>query len=231
MRLLLISSSNVHGYGYLDHPEPEMKSFLAGKKNVAFVPFAIHDRDAYYAKVRERLARMGFNVSHVKKAKDLDADAIFVGGGNTWRLLSTLQEMKMLDEIRRRVRAGTPYVGSSAGSNIAAPTIKTTNDMPIIEPQSFEALGLVTYQLNPHYLDADPGSTHMGETREQRIMEFLEENTTPVVGLREGTMLRVENGKSTLVGMRPARVFLRGRDPIEVQPGTVIEQVLVSSRA
>ena len=118
-----------------------------------------------------------------------------------------------------------------AGSNIAAPTIKTTNDMPIIEPQSFESLGLVTYQLNPHYLDADSGSTHMGETREQRIMEFLEENTTPVVGLREGTMLRVENGKSTLVGMRPARVFLRGRDPIEVQPGTVIEQVLVPSRA
>ena len=224
MRLLLISSSNVHGYGYLDHPEPEIKSFLAGKKNVAFVPYALKDRDAYTAKVRERLGRMGFEVAQVKTAKDLDADAIFVGGGNTWRLLNTLQEMNMLDEIRRRVRGGTPYVGSSAGSNIAAPTIKTTNDMPIIEPQSFEALAFLTYQLNPHYLDPDPASTHMGETREQRIQEFLEENATPVVGLREGSMLRLENGKSTLLGMKPARIFLRGRAPFEVEAGTVIEE-------
>lgn len=227
MRLLLISSSNVYGYGYLDHPEPEIKSFLAGKKSVAFVPFALKDRDAYTEKVRERLQRMGFKVSPVKTARDLDADAIFVGGGNTWRLLKTLQEMNMLDEIRRRVRAGTPYVGSSAGSNIAAPTIKTTNDMPILEPKSFEALALVTYQLNPHYLDADPASTHMGETREQRILEFLEENTAPVVGLREGTMIRVEGGQSTLLGMKPARIFLRGGEPREVEPGTVLESIWV----
>ena len=228
MRLLLISSSNVHGYGYLDHPEQEMKSFLAGKKHVAFVPFALEDREAYTEKVRERLGRMGFQVSQVKTARDLDSEAIFVGGGNTWRLLKTLQEMNMLDEIRRRVRAGTPYIGSSAGSNIAAPTIKTTNDMPIVEPKSFEALALVTYQLNPHYLDPDPTSTHMGETREQRILEFLEENTTPVVGLREGTMIRVEGGKSTLLGKKPARVFVRGRQPVEVEPGTVLEEALSS---
>jgi dipeptidase E len=227
VRLLLISSSNVHGYGYLDHPEPEMRSFLAGKTRVAFVPFALKDRDAYTGKVRERLGRMGFNVSPVRTASDLDSEAIFVGGGNTWRLLKTLQEMNMLEEIRRRVSAGTLYIGSSAGSNIAAPTIKTTNDMPIVEPKSFEALALVTYQLNPHYLDADPATTHMGETREQRILEFHEENTTPVVGLREGTMVRVQDGKSTLLGMKPARVFLRGRAPVEVEPGSVLESIWV----
>jgi dipeptidase E len=159
---------------------------------------------------------MGLRVLQVKTARDLDAEAIFVGGGNTWRLLKTLQEMNMLDEIRRRVRTGTPYIGSSAGSNIAAPTIKTTNDMPVVEPKSFEALALVTYQLNPHYLDADPTSTHMGETREQRIL-----------GLREGTMIRVESGQSTLLGMKPARIFLRGRAPREVEPGTVLESIWV----
>ncbi len=221
MRLLLISSSNVFGYGYLDHPEPEIKSFLKGIKRVAFVPFALQDRDAYTAKVRERLGRMGFEISQVNGPRDLKADAIFIGGGNTWRLLKTLQEMDMVDEIRRVVRAGTPYVGSSAGTNITGPTIKTTNDMPIVEPRSFEALAFVTYQLNPHFLDPDPNSTHMGETREQRIREFLEENSTPVVGLREGSMLHVEDGRSTLLGTRPARIFRRGQEPVEVEPGTL----------
>ena len=222
-RLLLISSSTVHGYGYLDHPEPEIKQHLAGRKRVAFVPFAIKDREAYTTKVRERLGAMGLEVSQVRKASDLDADAIFVGGGNTWRLLKTLQDLDLVKPIRDRVLAGTPYIGSSAGSNIAAPTIRTTNDMPIVQPKSFDALNLVRYQINPHFLDADPTSTHMGETREQRIMEFLEENDTPVVALREGTMLRVEDGKSTLLGLRPARIFFRGREPYEVQPGTVLE--------
>jgi dipeptidase E len=221
--LLLISSSNVHGYGYLDHPEPEIRKHLAGRRRVAFVPFAIRDREAYTVKVRDRLGAMGFDVSQVRKAKDLDADAIFVGGGNTWRLLKTLQDLDLLGPIRERVLAGTPYIGSSAGSNIAAPTIKTTNDMPIVQPRSFDALDLVRYQINPHYLDADPTSTHMGETREQRILEFLEENETPVVAIREGTMLRVENGRSTLLGLKPARIFVRGRDPYEVEPGTVLD--------
>jgi dipeptidase E len=222
VRALLISSSNVHGYGYLDHPEQEIKSFLKGAKRVAFVPFALHDHDAYAAKVRERLARMGFEVTQVRTERDLKADAMFVGGGNTWRLLKKLQDLEMLDAIRALVRNGQPYMGSSAGSNIAAPTIKTTNDMPIVEPPSFEALGLVTYQINPHYLDPDPASTHMGETREQRIREFLEENFTPVVGLREGSMIRVENGTSTLLGIKPARIFVRGREPYEVQPDSLL---------
>src|SRR3954447_3337141 len=219
MRLLLISSSNVHGYGYLDHSEPAMRAFLGDARRVAFVPFAAHDHDAYTAKVRERLARMDLNVIAID---DLDrADAIFVGGGNTFRLLKTLYDRDLLNTIRERVRAGLPYLGSSAGTVIAAPTMQTTNDMPIVEPPSFAALGFVNFQINPHYLDVDPHSTHRGETREERIREYLEENEGPVVGLREGSMLQVENGVTTLLGEKTARLFRRGSDPVEVEPGVI----------
>lgn len=218
MRLLLISSSNVHGYGYLDHADPEIKRILAGRKRVAFLPFAGFDRAAYFAKVRDRLAAMGFDA--VERLQD--GEAIFVGGGNTFRLLKTLYERKMLDAIRERVRSGLPYIGSSAGTVIAAPTMKTTNDMPIVQPPAFEALGLVPYQINPHYLDADPSSTHMGETREQRIMEFHEENDTPVIGLREGSMLWVEQGSTKLLGLKTARLFRRGEAPVEIDAGSAI---------
>jgi dipeptidase E len=222
-RLLLISSSNVHGYGYLDHPQPEIRRILEGRKRVAFVPFALHDRNGYTAKVAERLARMGFETTEVRSRSDVEsASAIFVGGGNTFRLLKALQELDLVRAIRDRVLGGTPYIGSSAGSNIAAPTIKTTNDMPIVQPASFESLNLVPYQINPHYLDPEPGSTHMGETREQRIREYLEENTVPVVAIREGTMLWVEEGRSTLLGLRPGRIFRPGSEPVEIDPGTVV---------
>ncbi|HXG59240.1 MAG TPA: dipeptidase PepE [Thermoanaerobaculia bacterium] len=224
MRLLLISSSTVHGYGFLDHPEPEIRALLEGLRRVAFVPFALKDRSAYTAKVRERLGRMGFDVVQVESAADLlDADAIFVGGGNTFRLLNLLYERNLIDEIRQRVRSGIPYIGSSAGTNVAAPTIRTTNDMPIVQPPSFDAFGFVPFQINPHYLDPDPHSTHKGETREERIREFLEENDTPVIGLREGTMLRVGGGRVTLLGMARARIFRRGAEPVEVDPGSAIE--------
>jgi dipeptidase E len=219
MRLLLISSSNVHGYGFLDHPEPEIRRFLAGRKRVAFVPFAAHDHDAYTTKVRERFGRMDFEIVKF----DAEADAIFVGGGNTFRLLKTLYDRKLLTVIRDRVRGGLPYIGSSAGSVITAPTIRTTNDMPIVECPSLDSLGLIPFQINGHYLDADPDSTHKGETREERIREFHEENTTPVVGLREGTMLWVEDGSSKLLGLKPARIFRRGKEPIEVDPGAVLD--------
>ena len=225
MRLLLISSSNVYGYGYLDHPEPEMKRFLEGHKRVGFIPFAIQDRAMYIGKVRDRLGAMGFEVQGIADAHDLDGiDAIFVGGGNTWRLLKTLYELHLMEPIRQRVRGGLPYIGSSAGTNITAPTIKTTNDMPIVQPPTFDAFGFVRYQINPHYLDPEPESKHKGETREQRISEFLEENETPVVGLREGTMLRVENDSSTLLGLHPARIFRRGHEPVEVPPDSVIDE-------
>jgi len=219
MRLLLISSSTVHGFSYLDHPEPEMRAFLGAGRRVAFVPFALHDHDAYTAKVRERLGKMDLDVVSIDEFDR--ADAIFVGGGNTFRLLKTLYERDLLTPIRDRVRAGLPYLGSSAGTVITAPTMRTTNDMPIVQPPSFDALGLVTYQINPHYLDPDPQSTHKGETREERIREFHEENETPVVGLREGSILRVEDGITTLLGEKTARVFRRGSEPVEMKPGKI----------
>jgi dipeptidase E len=220
MRLLLISSSNVHGYGYLDHPEAAMRSFLGHARRVAFVPFAAHDHDAYTTKVRERLARMNLEVISID---DLErADAVFVGGGNTFRLLKTLYERDLLVTIRERVRGGLPYLGSSAGTVITAPTMKTTNDMPIVEPPSFDALGLIDFQINPHYVDPDPQSTHRGETREERIREFHEENETPVVGLREGSILRVDDDVTTLLGEKTARLFRRGEEPVEVEPGDVV---------
>jgi dipeptidase E len=224
MKLLLISSSNVHGYGYLDHPEPEIRRLLFRKRTVAFCPFAAHDHQEYTAKVRDRFKAMGFEILPIE---DLDrSDAIFVGGGNTFRLLGKLYERKLLEVIRRRIREGVPYIGSSAGSVIAASTIRTTNDMPIVEAPSLDSLGLIPFQLNCHYLDPDPNSTHKGETREQRLLEFHEENTTPVVGLREGTMLWVEDDTHKLLGLKPARIFRRGKDPIEVGPGKWLDEYL-----
>jgi dipeptidase E len=227
MKALLISSSNVHGYGYLDHPEPEMKKILEGRSRVAFVPFALKDRDGYTAKVAERLGRMGFDVHQVRSKADLaNAEAIFVGGGNTFRLLKTLYELDLLDPIRDAVRGGLPYLGSSAGSNVAGPTIRTTNDMPIVEPPSFDALGFVDFQINPHYLDPEPDSTHKGETREQRLLEYLEENERPVVAIREGTALRCDDDRVVLVGDRNGRIYRTGRDPLEIEPGTVVTDAL-----
>ena len=221
MRLLLISSSVVHGYGYLEQPEPEIRRFLAGKKTVAFCPFAAHDHDVYTAKVQARFGEIGFDVVPIEK---LDrADAIFVGGGNTFRLLKKLYETKLLDKIRDRAKSGMSYMGSSAGTVITCPTIRTTNDMPIVEPPSLTALGLIPFQLNCHYLDADPDSTHKGETREQRLLEFHEENTTPVLGLREGSMLWVEDRIITLHGIKNARIMRRGQDAVEIASGSVVD--------
>jgi dipeptidase E len=223
MPLLLISSSLVHGYGFLDHAEPELRRVLAGVGAVAFVPFAQHDHDDYTSRVRTRLAAMELDVTQVREAEDIErAEAIFIGGGNSFRLLKALYDRELLDAIRARVAAGIPYVGSSAGTNVATPSIRTTNDMPIVYPPSFDALALVPFQINPHYLDADSSSTHHGETREERIREFHEENATPVVGLREGSMLHVDGDVVTLIGLKPARIFRRGQEAVEVEPGSRI---------
>ena len=222
-RLLLISNSTLHGSGYLDHAEQEIRDFLGDVKHVLFVPFALLDRDKYAASAQVRFQKMGYGLTSIHKTANAvqavrETDAMFIGGGNTFRLLKTLYEFDLIDVIRARVEAGMPYIGSSAGSNMACPTIKTTNDMPIVEPPSFNALGLVSFQINPHYLDPDPNSKHMGETREERIIQFLEENETPVVGLREGAMLRVENGETILRGSTGARIFRRGFEALEVSP-------------
>jgi dipeptidase E len=230
-RLLLISNSKLYGSGYLDHAESEIRDFLGDLKRVLFVPFALHDRDAYASLARERFKAMGYELKSAHKAPDAwravsDADVVFIGGGNTFRLLKALYDFDLLLPIRQRVGEGMPYIGSSAGSNVACPTIKTTNDMPIVQPPSFDALGLVPFQINPHYLDTDPSSTHMGETREERITQFLEENSTPVVGLREGAMLRVEGGSTGLKGVSGARIFRRGHDPVEIESGATLDHLV-----
>ena len=231
MRLLLLSNSTEHGRGYLDHAMPAIRDFLGPVRRLVFVPFALHDREAYTARVRTRFAPEGIEVHGLRpegsEAAALDgAEAVFVGGGNTFRLLDTLQRTGLLDALRRRTRAGAPYLGASAGTNVVAPTIRTTNDMPIVQPASFDALGLVPFQINPHYLDADPSSRHMGETREERLREFLEENDAVVVALREGAWLRVEGRGVSLGGRRGARIFRRGRDPEEVAPGATLDALL-----
>jgi len=197
-------------------------AFLGDARRLAFVPFALRDQAAYTTKVRERFAREGIEVEGLESsgADALhDADAVFVGGGNTFRLLDRLQRDGLLDDIRGAVDSGLPYMGASAGTNVACPTIRTTNDMPIVQPARFDALGLVPFQVNPHYVDPDPASAHMGETREERLREYLEENDVPVVGLREGSWIVVEGEAARIEGPRPARLFRRGRDPEEVEPG------------
>ena len=230
-RLLLISNSTSHGSGYLDHCAAQVADFLGPVSRVLFVPWALHDRAGYAAKARQRLGQVGFAVDSLHEAADVPAavaaaEAVFIGGGNSFRLLRELHATGAVDALRRRVAEGIPYMGASAGTNVACPTIRTTNDMPIVEPPSFDALGLVPFQINPHYLDADPASTHQGETREQRLREFLEENDVPVVALRESSMLRVEGGRVELLGSTAARLFRRGEAPREHPPGSRLDGLL-----
>lgn len=225
--LLLLSNSTNHGQPYLGHAIPLIGSFLGPDvEKVAFVPFAgvTVDYDGYSKLVAEKFAEAGYTVVPVHESRDpaaavRSADAIAVGGGNTFRLIERLYEFGLRKAIREEVLAGKPYIGWSAGSNIACPTIRTTNDMPIVEPPSFDALDLVPFQINPHYLDAHP-EKHQGETREQRILEFIELNAdTYVVGLREGSTLEVRGPQVILHGEKPFRVFVSGQKPREVYPG------------
>jgi dipeptidase E len=222
-RLLLISTSTVFGTGYLDHAEPEIRSALGDASRVVFVPYALADRAAYAAKAIARFQSMGFQCASIEDAhtpqRALDnADAIFVGGGNTFRLLKALHELGLIQAIRDRVSHGMVYMSASAGSNVACPTIRTTNDMPIVEPPTLNALNLFPFQINPHYQDPDPDSKHMGETREERLLQYLEENETPVIGLREGAILSVSNGRIQLRGVNGARIFQRKHPPQELAP-------------
>ena len=227
MRLLLISNSTNAGEPYLEHPLEQMKNFLGSTPvKAVFVPYAgvTISFDDYTARVKSRFQEIGHKIFSVHEAGDPveaveNAEAIVVGGGNTFHLAKMMQEQGLIETIRQKVRAGTPYIGWSAGSNMACPSIRTTNDMPIVEPASFQALNLVPFQINPHYLDANPEG-HAGETREMRIEEFIEANPGMfVVGLREGTMFLVEETSIKLLGPRPARIFRKDQDPQEREPG------------
>ncbi len=229
MELLLLSNSATHGRPFLEHALDALRDILRDVRELVFVPYALADHDGYTAKVRTALEPLGLSVVGAHTGPDVlrSAAAIFVGGGNTFRLVKTLQESGQLDVIRDRVRNGTPYLGSSAGTNLAGPSLRTSNDMPIVQPPSFETLGLVPFQLNPHYLDPDPKSTHQGETRELRITEFLEENDVPVLGLREGTWLRRQADTLTLDGIPAgARLFRRGAAPEEIASGSDLSELL-----
>jgi len=227
MRLLLISNSTNAGESYLEYPKNNIKEFLGEKPvRALFIPYAAvtFSYDSYEEKVNERFREIGHEVISIHRFLNpveavRGADAIVVGGGNTWKLLKTVRDNKLIDIVRQKVLSGTPYIGWSAGSNMACPTIKTTNDMAIVEPDSFNAFNLIPFQINPHYLDANPEG-HAGETREQRIEEFLEANPGIVVaGLREGTMIRWENDSISLIGKRKMRIFQKGKVPTEIIPG------------
>jgi dipeptidase E len=229
--LLLISTSTVHGTEYLEHAFEELRALLGARRRVLFIPYALKDRDGYAAKARAAFEKIGYAVDSVHEAHSPvegveAAEAIFCGGGNTFRLLDELYCQDLLFPIRQRVAEGMPYSGASAGANVACGTIRTTNDMPIVEPPALDALGLVAFQINPHYLDPDPASKHMGESRETRIREFHEENKEPVVGLREGAMLRIQDGAVMLKGVAGARIFRAGQAPVEMMPPAILSGLL-----
>lgn len=224
MRLLLISNSTNPGEAYLDYPKNYIKDFLGEEPvHALFIPYAgiTFSYDEYEEKVNNRFAEIGHKVTSIHHFENPveaveKAEAIIVGGGNTWHMVKTLQDNGLMEPLRKKVLSGVPYIGWSAGSNIACPTLKTTNDMPISEPRSFDTLNLVPFQINPHYLDAHP-TDHGGETREMRINEFIEVNKEVyVVGLREGTMLLLENEELKLMGNRTARIFKYGKEPSEL---------------
>lgn len=232
IRLLLVSSSVVHGSGYLEHCGAAVERLFQGLDRILFVPFALADRDGYAAKVRGRFSEFGIDVDSLHESTNPratveEARGFFVGGGNTFRLLKTIQDLDLTDPIRDRVEQGIPYMGTSAGSNLACPSLRTTNDMPIVQPRDFEALGLVPFQLNPHYIDPDPSTTHKGETRDLRLQEFHEENDIPVLALREGAMLEVQGDSMVLLGHAGGKLFRKEKETRNLAEGEVLDELLL----
>lgn len=230
--LLLLSNSALYGRGYLEHALDAITDFLGARRTLHFVPYALADHAGYTAKVARALAPLGARVRGLHDESDpaaavAGAEVLFVGGGNTFRLLRGVQAAGLVEVVRRRVRAGElSYLGSSAGTNLACPTIRTSNDMPIVEPASLGAFELVPFQINPHYLDPDPGSTHMGETREERLVQFLEENDVAVLGIREGAWLRRRADSLLLGGETGAVLFRRGSAARAFNPGDDLSPLL-----
>jgi dipeptidase E len=231
--IIIASTSTLHGGDYLDYLLPELQLHFKDCKTILFIPYARPggiSHDEYTAKVALAFAKINIAVKGIHEFKNpasaiQDAEGIFTGGGNTFLLVSQLYKNNIMAVLAETVKNGTPYLGTSAGSNICGLTMQTTNDMPIIYPPSFQTLGLIPFNLNPHYLDADKQSTHMGETRETRIQEFHAFNTVPVLGLREGSWLDVKGEKITLKGDLSARLFRQNQIPEELQSGTDLSYI------
>lgn len=226
-KVIIASTSTVFGGTYLDYLLPTLAEHFKNVSNLVFIPFARPggiSHDEYTDKVKPVFQKLNIEVKGIHEFENPieainNAEAIFAGGGNTFVLVSMLYKYNLLNAIQNAVENGTPYLGTSAGSNICGLTMGTTNDMPIVYPPSFRTLGLVSFNLNPHYLDPIEGSQHMGETRETRINEFHHYNPQSVLGLREGSWLEVLGKTITLKGDLPARLFQQGKEPVEIATG------------
>lgn len=231
--IIIASTSTIHGGKYLDYLLPELQSFFSNVKELLFIPYARPSgisQDDYTKKVSEAFTKINISVKGIHEFENPKeaiekAQGIFTGGGNTFLLVSQLYKNNVIDILEKVVKNGTPYLGTSAGSNICGLTMSTTNDMPIVYPPSFRTLGFVSFNINPHYLDPIEGSTHMGETRETRINEFHHFNPQPVVGLREGSWLEVKGDSVKIKGNLNARIFKRNETPIEVTPETELNDL------
>ena len=234
MKMIVASTSTLYGGGYLEYLLPQLKALFENVSNLVFVPYARPggiSHDAYTAYAKSAFGKLDIEVQGLHEFDDpkeavANAEALFVGGGNTFVLLNRIYEEGLLEILREAVAQGTPYLGTSAGSNITGPDVMTTNDMPIVHPPSLNSLGLLPFNINPHYLDPDPSSKHQGETRETRIKEFHTYNRQAVIGLREGSWIRVEGKSLTLEGKLTARIFLPDEEPYELNPGELPESLV-----
>lgn len=229
-RLIIASTSTVHGSGPLEYLLPTLSVFFEGVDKILFIPYARPSGisyDDYTSKVQLAFKKIDINVAGIHEysnAKDAvkNAQAIFTGGGNTFELVNQLYANDIVEDLKKALNSGTPYLGTSAGSNICGVTMMNTNDMPIVYPPSFDTLGMIPFNINAHYLDPDPSSKHMGETRETRIKEYHVFNQTPVLGLREGSWLEVSGDEVILKGSLSARLFRQGQEPVEINQDSYI---------
>jgi len=230
MNIILASTSTLFGGNYLEYLKDEIIQLYKGIDEVIFIPFARPggiSHHEYTSKAAEFFAQIDIKIKGLHEFEDQisaiqHAKGFFTGGGNTFLLVKTLHENQLMNILKENVMSGKPYLGCSAGSNIAGQNMKTTNDMPIVYPPSFECMGLVPFNINPHYLDPNPEIKHNGETRETRIKEFLTQNETKVIGLREGNWIRRIGNKITVEGTESTRIFENGKEPYEIASGTII---------
>jgi len=232
-QMLLASNSTDSNYdeGYLDYIVDDLEEFLGDPKTVLLVPYALKDMDLFTSRARARFERSGHQLESICEKSDPvaavnEAEAIFVGGGNTFRLVDILYKLNLMIPLRSFIDSGKPYIGSSAGSIICGPTMKVTNDMPIVQPPTFDTLGILPFHINPHYIDEYPEGFYHGETRELRLTEFLEDNDDVVVALYESALLRVNDQSVTLKGKGGARIFRRGKEIEDISHGTSLDYLL-----